>query len=633
MIIKKNTIFILLIVVVLSVLALFYFLSCKNPAVIEFIFEKNKSDARPVKLGREYRMALNCPVPGKLTVDAKIPPAATLRFGYGLAYRPKQKKPVPVVFSVLLKVGNQEHMIFERVFDEYGTWKEAEVPLDSQSLKQVKLGKSKLIFETEVDSSKNKDMPNNLHAFFADPILIDSNRPLKKRPNIILVSIDTLRADHLHCYGYYRKDISPFIDSLAEKGILFDQTISQCPWTTPSHASIFTGLYPSSHGVNQTIFLLVRARSNREIDITYQGLDPNIPTIASRFRKKNYITQAFCGGGTVSGDIGFAHSHSGYAEIDFAKEGTELVKKWIDKHKDLPFYLFLHTFRVHAPYTDLHYAHEVLNAEQTDSLQDFFKNADKVLADQPKKLKQLGVLRKQVTEALYDGGIHETDKKLEEIVVYLEEIGLLDSTIIMLTSDHGEEFGEHDPNNIYDSHGKTLYDEVIRVPLILYIPKSEYSGCRIKSQVRLIDLFPTLCDLANIKYHKPDLQGRSLIPLIQGKENQSRDAFSEAIVTGPEKKSIRRPDSKYIYTFKIKDNTLPRGLISHHPGYEEFYLLDQDPGEKKNLAPVKPDSCLGLLELINKTLTRKPASVRDLKFNIKIDKDTEKKLKSLGYIK
>lgn len=631
--IRTTTIFILLAVIVLCVFAIYYFLPRQNPPGIEFIFEQNKSDAKPIKLGREYRTALKCPVPGKLILDAEIPPSALLRFGYGLAYQPKQKKRVPVVFRVLLKDGNQEYMIFERTLNEYRNWKEAKVNLDSRSPKEFQLERSKLVFETQMESLENEEISIEPRAFWADPILIDSNRPPQKRPNIILVSIDTLRADHLHCYGYHRKDISPFMDSLAEKGILFDQTISQCPWTTPSHASIFTGLYPSSHGVNQTIFLLLRARSSREINITYQGLDPNIPTIASKLREKNYITQAFCGGGTVSGDIGFAHSHSGYVEIDFAKESTEPVKKWIDEHKDLPFYLFLHTFRVHAPYTDLHYAHEVLDSEQTDSLQDFFKTADKVLADQPKKLKQLGVLRKQVTETLYDGGIHETDKKLEEIVAYLEEIGLLDSTIIVITSDHGEEFGEHDPEKIYDSHGETLYDEIIRVPLILSIPNSEYSGHRIKAQVRLIDLFPTLCDFANIKYRKSDIQGRSLIPLIEGKENQSRDAFSEAIVTGPEKKSIRRPDSKYIYTFKIKDNTLPRGLISYHPGYEEFYLLDQDPGEKKNLAPVKPNICLELRELINKTLTRKPASVRDLKFNIKIEKDTEEKLKSLGYIR
>ena len=630
---RLSLILILLAVMVIGVLALYYFLSIPTPESIEFIFERNKSDAKPIKLGREYRTAMKCPVPGKLTMDAKIPASASLRFGYGLAYRPKQKKRAPVVFRVFIKDGNQEHMIFERVLAEYGNWKEAEVPLDSQNMKQVKLGRSKLIFATQLKTSGNEKDAAGPRAFFADPILIDSNRPPQKRPNVILVSIDTLRADHLHCYGYFRKDISPFMDSMAKKGILFEQTITQCPWTTPSHASIFTGLYPSSHGVNQTIFLLLRARSHREINVTYQGLDPNIPSIASKFREKNYITQAFCGGGTVSGDIGFAHSHSGYVEIDFAKESTEPVKKWIDEHKDFPFYLFLHTFRVHAPYTDLHYAHEVLDSEQTASLQDFFKTADKVLADQPKKMKQLGILRKQVTETLYDGGIHETDKKLEEIVAYLEEIGLLDSTIIVVTSDHGEEFGEHNPKKIYDSHGETLYDEIIRVPLIFSIPNSEFSGRRIKAQVRLIDLFPTLCDFADIKTKRSGIQGRSLIPLIEGKDNQSRDAFSEAIVTGPEKKSIRRPDSKYIYTFKIKDNTLPRGLISYHPGYEEFYVLDQDPGEKKNLAFVKPNICFERLKLINKTLTRKPASVRHLEFNIKIDKDTEEKLKSLGYVK
>ncbi|MFW6140697.1 MAG: sulfatase [Acidobacteriota bacterium] len=631
--IRTTTIFIMLAVIVLFVFTIFYFLPRQKPTGVMFIFENNKSDAQPIKLGREYRTALECPVPGKLIMDAEIPASASLSFGYGLASRPKQKELAPVFFRLFLDDGKQEHMIFERTLNEYGNWKEARVDLDSLSQKEIQLRRSKLVFETQIKSSENEESLIKPRAFWADPILIDSNRPSQKRPNVILVSIDTLRADHLHCYGYHRKDISPFMDSMAEKGILFDQAISQCPWTTPSHASIFTGLYPSSHGVNQTLFLLIRARRNKEINSTYQGLDPDIATIASKFRGESYITQAFCGGGTVSGDIGFAHSHSGYVEIDFAKESTKVVKKWIDEHKDLPFYLFLHTFRVHAPYKDLYYAHEVLNSEQTTSLQDFFENADNVIADQPAKLEQLGALRKQVTETLYDGGIHETDKKLEDIVAHLEEIGLLDSTIIVITSDHGEEFGEHSPDEIYDSHGKTLYDEIIRVPLILYNPTSEYAGEKIKNQVRLIDLFPTLCDLADIKYHKADIQGKSLISLVQGKENRSRDALSEAIVTGPEKKSIRRSDSKYIYTFKIKDNTLPRDLISRHPGYEEFYMLDEDPDEKENLAAANPNICLELRELINKAITHKPASVRHLEFNIKIEKDTEEKLKSLGYIR
>lgn len=629
---RIKTIIIFLIAIALCVAAIYYFLPRQNPEKINFIFEENKSEVQPVKLGRKYRTALECPVPGKLAMDAKISQSTLLRFGYGLAPRGKEKR-VPVVFRIFLNNGRKEHMIFESQLTEYGKWKETEIDLASQSMKEISLTKSMLVFETEVPSSENSDAYSGLRAFWADPILMDSSFPTPNKPNVILVSIDTLRADHLHCYGYHREDISSFLDSWAGKGILFEQAISQCPWTTPSHASIFTGLYPSSHGVNQNYFLLGRALRNQQINVTYQGLDPAIPTIASEFRENNYITQAFCGGGTVSGDIGFAHSHSSYVEMDFAKKNTRIIKKWINRQKDIPFYLFLHTFRVHAPYTDLCYAKEVLTSEQIDTLKDFFKNSDNIIIGEPKMLKKMGVYRKQVTETLYDSAIHEVDKKLKEIVVYLKKMGLLDSTIIIITSDHGEEFGEHDPKRIYDSHGKTLYDEIIRVPLILYIPQSEYAGKKIGSQVRLIDIFPTLCDLTGIPYQKSNIQGKSLVPLIEGKENRTRDAFSEAIVTGPEKKSLRRPKSKYIYTFKLKSNTLPRDQISDHPRYQEFYLLNVDPEEKKNLASANPKICIEMRKIINKTLSQKPASVRNLKSEIKIEKDTEEKIKSLGYVK
>jgi len=630
---RTKSIVILMTAVGICVLAIFLFFPRHEQAGHEFLFNRKKGKTRSIKLGREYRTALECSVPGKMTFRTKIPPSASLCFGYGVGSRPKNKMTPPVIFRIYVHNKQQKNIIFERELNEFGKWKEAQVDLSDHRTEWIDLFGSKLIFEVQAIDEKNEKIPSNMRAYWADPILINSKRIAQNMPNVILVSIDTLRADHLHCYGYHRKDISLFMDSMAEKGILFEQAISQCPWTTPSHASIFTGLYPSSHGVNQTLFLLLRARHKREINITYQGLNPDMATIASRFRKKNYITQAFCGGGTVSGDIGFAHSHSGYVEIDFAKESTEMVKKWIDGHKHLPFYLFLHTFRVHAPYTDLTYAHEVLSSEQTTSLQSFFENADNVIADQPKKLEQLDAFQKQVTETLYDGGIRETDKKLKEIVDFLKEKGMLGSTIIMITSDHGEEFGDHDPSQIYDSHGKTLYDEILRVPLILYVPGAEYNGQKISSQVRLIDIFPTLCDLAGISYDKHDIQGKSLIPLINGEENRSRDAFSEAIVTGPEKKSIRRPDSKYIYTFKMKYNHLPRGIISHHPNHQEFYLLTIDPGEKQNLASPNPKICLQMRKLINQALGRKPDSDRPQTLKTKIGKDTEEKLRSLGYIR
>ncbi|MBD3414434.1 MAG: sulfatase-like hydrolase/transferase, partial [Candidatus Aminicenantes bacterium] len=306
--IRTQTLFVLVTGMALCALAVYFFLLGSNPSDIQFLLKNTQTDVRPIKLGKIFRTALESPIPGQWTVRTQIPSSASLRFGYGLPSIPENKKPPGVVFRILYHNGQQNQTIFEQTLSEYGKWKEAEVNLIENPPKKGRTQGSKLIFETQMLSSANQEPLTKLRAFWADPLLIDSDRPPQDRPNIILVSIDTLRADHLHCYGYHRKDISPFMDSLAEKGILFEQAISQCPWTTPSHASIFTGLYPSSHGVNQTIFLLLRARSSRKINVTYQGLDPNIPTIASQFREKNYVTQGFCGGGTVSGDIGFAHS-------------------------------------------------------------------------------------------------------------------------------------------------------------------------------------------------------------------------------------------------------------------------------------------------------------------------------------
>lgn len=307
------------------------------------------------------------------------------------------------------------------------------------------------------------------------------------------------------------------------------------------------------------------------------------------------------------------------------------VTKWLERNKSRKFFLFLHTYRIHTPYTDQKYAHEVLTEAEAEAYGKNFGEKHKELLENTDSANA-----KKILETLYDGGIHETDKYIGRLIDVLKMQNLYNNTTIIITSDHGEEFADHYPSRI-GFHGHSLYDELLWVPLIMVSPGNFPKGKRIKEQVRLIDIMPTILDLSGSKYDTVKMQGVSLLPLIKGEGGQNGEliAISEATDYEPEKKSFRNNKYKYIYTVKLDDKiNVEKTFITDNPQTEELYDLEHDPKEKNNLHPVELSLSERFKNEINKTLENavKTLHTGGAERRIKIDDKIIEDLKALGYI-
>ena len=397
--------------------------------------------------------------------------------------------------------------------------------------------KVRFLFLAEPASPPGSDATASPVVAWGEPLL-RAERP-GPPVNVVLVSIDTLRADRLGSYGY-GKDTSPQLDALARQGVRFDQAISQAPWTTPSHMSMLTSLHPSSHKVNESF----RKPEKGEFGEGYRRLADDVVTLAEVLQRSGFATVAAVGGGTTSGQLGFDQGFDHYLELPAGGTEThwETMRRQLADLHGVPFFLFLHTFEVHAPYTHTEYTRPLLTDAQFEELnqaarKEGFENY----------LRKSGLMRREITSALYDGGIRYVDEFLiGALIAELKKLGIYDRTLLLVTSDHGEEFGEHDPNRFYDAHCTDLYDSLIRVPLILRMPGRFARGQVVGEQVRLIDIPPTILELLGLAVPSA-MEGSSLVPFMEGIGDAApRWAMSEATCTGPEWKSIRSLERKYI---------------------------------------------------------------------------------------
>lgn len=381
------------------------------------------------------------------------------------------------------------------------------------------------------------------------------------RPNVLLISIDTLRADHLGCYGYQKA--TPAIDSLAKQSVLFETVISQVPLTLPSHCTILTGLYPNQHGV----------RNNESF-----VLKPSFVTLAELFRKQNYSTGAVVGSFSLDSVFGIDQGFQFYedeigkghdAETNrHAERRAEAVWKigrsWLEKQQS-PWFCFLHFFDPHTAYAA------------------------------PKPHPQT-----------YDGEIEYTDRVIGEILTFLQERNLLQNTIVVLLSDHGESLGEHGEM----THGVFLYDATLKVPLMISAPG--FNPKRIANQVRLADVASTITELASIPASLTP-GGKSLVPLMKG-GTKDLPAYSETYYTNllmgwAPLHSLRWSNKKWI------DSPKP-----------EFYNLSTDPKELKNIYTSTSVPAAARSEL-QQHMTATAASAA-----AEVDPETKEKLTSLGYV-
>jgi arylsulfatase A-like enzyme/Tfp pilus assembly protein PilF len=389
--------------------------------------------------------------------------------------------------------------------------------------------------------------------------------------NLLIVTIDTLRADHLPAYGY-TKIHTPNLDRLANESFVFENVIAQVPMTLPSHTSILTGLLPPVHGVRDNAGFI---------------LNPKITTLAETLKSKNYKTAAFISAFVLHSQFGLAQGFDLYsdnfslvqANIDSSHvsrraEETELeVDTWLKKNSDQKFFLWVHYYDPHDPY------------------------------DPPEPYKT------EYASSLYDGEIAYTDHVFGKLYDLLDQLQLKEKTIVIMTGDHGEGLGEHKEQ----THSIFIYNATQHVPLMIRLPKIKSK--RIKGVVSLVDIVPSALEWLGIQ---PDqnMQGRSLIPLIEGKD-PPRAAYSESIF----------PELHYGFSPLRRISTDQYEFIdAPNP---ELYDSVNDRNELKNLIKEKPEIANSLRKKLDETLK---SLQTDAKQTQKMDAETEEKLRAMGYV-
>lgn len=440
--------------------------------------------------------------------------------------------------------------------------------------------------------------------------------PAAGRPNIVIVSIDTLRADHLGCYGY-RRPTSPNLDRLAAGGVLFRNAIAQAPWTLPSHMSILTGLYPSGHGAV--------SEEHR--------LAPRFVTLAEVLQQEGYLTVGITDGGFLGRKYGYQGfdrfddggraGPRGWRDLNVPPPpaGLEHVERgenraagvMVDKalrflnrrRQERPFLLFLHTYQVHCPYDP---------PPEWDRFSDpAYRGVVQIQGTcnfEPVKA-AMGAADYQHLVDKYDGEIAYTDAQLGRLFAELEALGLDDTSVILITSDHGENLGDHPHYPV--GHAAELHDHTLRVPLILKAPGLR-AGTVIDGQVESVDILPTLLDLFGLELPEA-VDGVSLVEILGTGAREKEFAYSEE---GPAHRMVRTDRWK---------------LIVSRRGEYELYDLSADPGEQRDLLSTHREVARELRLQLEAWAAEQDRRLEGNAAEI-VDRDAalEEQLRALGYL-
>jgi len=459
--------------------------------------------------------------------------------------------------------------------------------------------------------------------------------------NVLLISFDALRADSLNCYGFKKYVTSSNIDALANDGVLFENCIVASPWTTPSHMSMLTSLEPSTHGITSSFEELFKGLVGKGYDLL--KLPQSRITLAEALKADGFATAAFTGGGTVEPIIGFGQGFELY-DTSMYKLGPynmNVMFDWIKQNSNRQFFLFWHNFEVHAPYLRGDFLSDVLPRETVELL---LKEHAKLpgiighlnlLKAQKKLLIRHNCFNKEVCETMYRGGVRFADQWLGRLMQLLRDEGLYDSTMIIFTSDHGEEFADRIQEDFYDKHGRTLYEEMVRVPLIIKLPYQQYAGTRVFQVSRIIDIMPTILNYLAIRPDKNEMQGISLMPFWRKDAFvPAQTAYTESLSVDYENKSIRTDRYKFIILIDANSvSQFGRQHIPKNPSSRELYDLYQDPKEKKNLLALPhSEEIAKQAEALEQKLRRHTSEQTSDIETGQLDTEMIKKLKSLGYV-
>jgi arylsulfatase A-like enzyme/tetratricopeptide (TPR) repeat protein len=402
------------------------------------------------------------------------------------------------------------------------------------------------------------------------------------KPNVVLITLDTTRADRLGCYGY-AQGTTPNLDALARDGVLFAQAASPAPLTLPAHSSIMTGMYPTHHGV----------RVNGST-----ALGQSQTTLAEVLSERGYETGAFVGAFVLDGRWGLNQGFrvyddhfdlKKYKHIDLAgvqrpaDQVMDAALDWLESHKPDPFLAWIHLYDPHSPY------------EPPEPFRS--KHGQRGLA------------------GLYDGEIAFADQQVGRCVSWLRRNGLYEKTILVVMGDHGEGLGSHGEG----THGYFVYDYALRVPFLLATPFPELRGVRVDSQVSAIDVFPTLLALGGIDF-AAKVHGRSLLPaMLDPRREETIYAYGESMT----------PNLQFGWSSLLCLRSTRYKLIQ--APRPELYDLAVDPEETTNAFDRQPAVARELMQRLDRLVAETSRDAPEPE-TADLDRETVDRLAALGYI-
>jgi arylsulfatase A-like enzyme len=452
--------------------------------------------------------------------------------------------------------------------------------------------------------------------------LVSSCKTTSRPPNVVLVVIDTARADHFSSYGYPRPT-TPHLDAFAREAIRFERAYSVSCWTVPAHASMFTGLYPATHWAGQTNV----------------WLDDRFTTIAELLRARGYATADFSGNPWVSPTTnlvqGFDVVETMTGRPDLAPTGAKphptnkLIADWLGRRPtDRPFFLFVNYLEPHAPY-------QPPKQFEARFLPGGLSDAERAAALVPWTdwyLGRAGLTPAAAAErtALYDGEIAYADEIVSDLLEELRRAKVYDDSLIIIASDHGENLGEHG----HLTHVFALYEPTARVPLLVRLPGAARGGSVRTDPVQLVDLFSTIASFAGIPIDDPEVVGRDLLGAPSPPDRPILTEFDFPLHT-LERFTPEERTSAALAPIRRSLRALIVGrykLIAGSDGKRELYDIASDPSESRNLREENPRQATSL-EAQADELAARFAAPRPSPHSAPLDPATEERLRELGYVR
>lgn len=574
-----------------------------NPPHYKKVIQQYKSK------DKEYTsLVLSCPT--TLSYYFEVPPSAALCM-FGTPILDAKSKISPIDFSISITPADTN--VAQKVFTQKFTkdkWQEVMVNLTQYAGKLVKV------------SLTANGKENSRLALGAPAVRLKQPTAKKgaKKKNVVVLLIDTLRADKLKSYGNKRVKTSQ-MDAFVAESTMFEQCQANSNWTKPSCASVLTGLHPDTHKA--------RGHSSR--------MNKSVKMVSEMFREKGFVTGAFVANGYLASEFGFNRGWNKYINYIRETKNTNAENvfndtlKFIDEAGDKPFFTYIQTIDPHVPYDPPAEDLKLYDARPYDGPVRP-RSTGNLLEDYKRKKVELNSRDKRHLEALYDGEITYHDRQFGKFVKALKNKGVLDNTVFVVCADHGEEFFEHDSVG----HGHTLYQELLHVPLMIRAPGLVPSNTRSNASATLSDIVPTVLE-ATGNAIQPGIEGKSLLKEANGEVANSFDASFSSFYSEADERNLQWAVRKGDWKMKMK------GPVNTY-----LFHLPEDPGEKVDVDEKYPIARRGMRIALGQFIGAphkakwmsghtkadvvvKPESKEETNENI--PEDLQQQLRQLGYMK